>query len=139
LRYKDYYQQQTEKYTNILDSCILYLRNNPNLDARRVEDVVIWIIRDCREKMKYIGVPDIYYRMAPLLALTNRMNLGEPYNNISVGGYYLWSYFLNDIKNIPTPDHWPPDWDKSVPLKMYKWMIENKDNYQLDTDSSDSN
>jgi len=146
LKYKDYYQQQEEKYTNILDSCILYLRNNPNLDADNVWNTAM-TINDCWEKMKYIDVPDIYYRMAPLLTLTNKMKSGGLYSYndfiISVGGYYLyWGYFTDNIKNMPNPRKDIPsiDWDKKgVPLKMYKWMMENKDNYQLDDDPSNDN
>jgi len=104
LRYKDYYQQQARKYINVWDSCIVYLKSNTDHDIDGVEDVV-WTILDCREKVKYIGVPETYYRGIPVISIPNKIEIGRPRNfDINAGiSFFYWGYIVNDTKNRPDP------------------------------------
>jgi hypothetical protein len=137
LKYKDYPQQQQQKYLHFMDSCIMYLENHPELNKWDVFQTTRDIAKCYRNISYYIGGTDIYYRMAPLLLITNIMNnFGDiRYSDYdtSVGVYFLYKYFMRDITNIPIPDGimiW--DWDKNnIPVKMYQWMMKNKNKYKL--------
>ena len=136
LKYKDYPQQQNNKYIHIIDSCILYLKNNQELHPDSVFMFVRTINRSYNN-MIYIGMipPDLHYNMAPLLLVTSKIRGGMVLSNndISVGAYFLFNRFMRDIENMPVPDGvFLEDWDKhDFPAQMYQWMMENKDNYQL--------
>lgn len=147
LKYKDYYRQQDEKYANILDSCIVFLKNNPELGASdedvsgriKVQETALKMI-DSYNSMVYLGVSDleILDRLMPIVTI-KKPTIGHFFifggggEQVSIGTYFLSDYIMEIVTNVPVPENmkiW--DWDKNdIPAKMYKWLLENKNNYQL--------
>ena len=137
LNYKDYYQQVNDTYTHILDSCIVYLKNNPELDKNAVHEA-FGTIKDSYNMMRDIGVDEleIIDKLTPILTVTNKVTsavLGFGNDYISVGTYFLYEYFMRMITNLPRArDFRLEDWDKNdIPAKRYQWLLENKGNYHL--------
>jgi hypothetical protein len=132
LKYKDYYRRQEEKYLHVVDSCITYLKEHPKLSSDSVYQAVITLM-DCYDDLEYIGMPDVYYKLAPLLTVTNRFKHYFS-DSETVGAYFLNNQFKWSIRNMPIPDDMLiEDYDKhNIPAKMYRWMMDNRDNYQLD-------
>jgi hypothetical protein len=140
LRYKDYPQRQIEKYTRTIDSCSTYLKNNPDADRKKVDEIMKILIQ-CHEKLRYINTPESFYRMAPMLLINNMCtNLNDRDLNYSIGAYFFVK-INQDIINIPKPEIFlnvPAYIDEDMPRdflpKMYQWMLDNKDNYKFNHD-----
>ena len=138
LKYKDYPKKQEEKYLHVMDSCIKYLQNNPDLDVDSVFQVMATLRNYCYDGMiYYIGTYDVFYKLAPLLLIANKMDSSISMSfgsfKLSVGAYFLFRHFMSDIENVPIPyDIKLWEWDENdIPAKMHQWMMDNKDNYQL--------
>jgi hypothetical protein len=130
LKYKDYPESQEEKYLHIMDSCILYLKSHPKLGKDSVYQTAL-TLRDCYDNLVYIDVPDVHFKLSPLLLITNKLD-SQFRKNESVGSYFINERFMWDISNLSIPDIQISDWDsKNVPYKTYQWMQKNKKNYQL--------
>ena len=136
LKHKDYYQQKYDTYTHILDSCIVYLKNNPELGKKAVFET-FRTIQDCYYGLLSIDVDELELidKLIPALTVTNKVTsavLGYGNYEISIGVYFLQKCFMFYITNLPRPDIILKDWDKNdVPAKMYQWLLKNKGNYQL--------
>ena len=137
LNYKNFKQQQKEKYIHLMDSCITYLKDHPELNPYDVTLMKSTIETCYSYAVSFGGIPDILlYKMAPLLLLKNKMKSPD----VSVGTYFYRWHFLNIIENMPRiPDGvLIDDLDKKdFPAKIYQWMMENKDKYQLRSFPSD--
>ena len=143
LKYKDYQQQLEKKYMNEIDSCIMYLNNNPDLHPENVLQIYLDMVK-IWDRLVYIDTENIYSKMARMLMITNKMLPEQHWRSDNVIVYSVGAYFLawklsREIVNLPIPDGMPLwEWDENdIPTKVYQWMMENMDNIILRSYSYD--
>lgn len=145
LRYKQYPEKMIARYSYKLDSCISLLKSQ-SMDNMQ-KDNIFDALRDLSNKLIYINTQDSYFKMAPLLLIE-----AEVINEFD-DSYRLGSVFFLEldqyVKNFPwdraehsrvkpgEPAHVVNEWyienrlPKDFLKKMYQWMIDNKNKYEL--------
>ncbi|MDR2131280.1 MAG: hypothetical protein LBP56_09005 [Odoribacteraceae bacterium] len=152
LRYKDYHDEHLARYTRKIDSLRKVLATvkdtidfhaNDSAGTREYDR-----LREIFHDLKYMNTREACFAMAPLLLLKNQMEMNEFISNDSIKVHYpmnvkFYCFIQRVITNMPIPDIDPDeDWpvlydrghkeaiDKMLPV-AYKWMMDNKENYEI--------
>jgi hypothetical protein len=131
LNYMDYPQQQMDKYNHIVDTCIHYLNKNTHLNMYEVADISDMIFNSTSHMIQ-INPSEACYKMAPLLLVKNILWEQFWEKTYSIGALYLYN-LGGTIVNMPLYDLpvWEIDSKNGYLETMYQWMLDNKDNYQI--------